>query len=157
MTKLRCPVSLHGVIARAYEQAGGVDEVTTILPHRSKGWLYQSTNPDLEARHQAKPTFEDVRALTRAGATAFAADLARIAGMQLVPLHGDGAGVADITASSAALMQEAGEALSEVAAAVADGEISPHERARMIAAVKDVSAAALILIRKLKTGDDGHE
>ncbi|MEM9964973.1 MAG: hypothetical protein AAGC58_06465, partial [Asticcacaulis sp.] len=63
MTKLRCPVSLHGVIAQAYDEVGGLDEVTTVLPHRAKGWLYQSTNPDLEGRHQAKPTFEDVRAL----------------------------------------------------------------------------------------------
>ncbi|MEM9966182.1 MAG: phage regulatory CII family protein, partial [Asticcacaulis sp.] len=139
------------------EEVGGLDEVTTVLPHRAKGWLYQSTNPDLEGRHQAKPTFEDVRALTRAGAMAFAADLARIAGMQLVPISGDGAGVNDITASSAALMREAGEALSEVAQAVADGQISSNERARMISAVSDVSQAALVLIRKLKkTGGEGH-
>jgi hypothetical protein len=154
MTKPRCPLSLHGVIRAAYDELDGIGEVALILPHRSEGWLHASTNPDLEGRHQAKITFEDVRALTKAGAHAFAQDLAARLGMALVPLTADAQPVTELLTRGAAVMSEAGETAAAVALACADGKITEAERRDMKSRAVGVKRAAHQMLIALG-GDDG--
>jgi hypothetical protein len=155
MTKARCPLSLHGVIRSAYDELGGVAALPVILPHRSEGWLHASTNPDLEGRHQAKLTYEDARALTRAGAMAFAQDLAALCGMALVPIEAKRGTAADMLRRGAAVMMEAGEAASTVALACADGKITEAERRAMRSQLIDVKRATTEALLTLGGADDG--
>lgn len=132
MTKLRCPMSQHGVILRAFDEAGGFGAVAVILPHRSERWLRAATDPDVEARREAKLPYEDVRALSRAGVTTFVQDLAGLAGMYALPMP-DGAEVPlpDLLNAASKLLVEAGEAVAVVVAAHADGVITRQEEADM--------------------------
>ncbi|MGN6208815.1 phage regulatory CII family protein [Asticcacaulis sp.] len=153
MTKQNCPVSLHGVTERAFDQIGGFDEVLTVLAARKRGALYDMIDPDRDPTKAAKLTYADARALTRAGATALAEDLARLCGMQLVPLGGDGAPVpVELMTRTSALMTETGEAVSTVAAAIADGRLEGREIKDIRTQVQDVIEAGYRLLTDLEKG-----
>jgi hypothetical protein len=143
--KPRDPLSLHGVIAQAYSELGGVEAVSeTVLTERTKNWLYVAATPDLEARKQARLTLDEAVSMTRSGANAFAAHFAYLAGAALIPLEAADTPApdqADVVAHIARLGQEAGEAMAEVASAYADRKFSPHEVKRCRKEVLDVIAA----------------
>lgn len=128
MTKQRRVGTLHEVLTRAFQQAGGVAAAADILPGRTSKRLYDAANPDAEARHEARLTYDEARLLTRAGTgavTAFAEDLAQQAGGAFVP----GLDIANgpLGAIAAQFGREAGESLQEVFAALADGVMTPAE------------------------------
>lgn len=143
MTKVNCPVSLHGVTQRAYDEAGGLDEVLTILPGRKRGQLYDTIDPDRDPAKAFRLPYADVRALSRAGVHAFAEDLARLLGMQLVPLGDAGVAVpVELMARTSALMSETGHVAQTVAAAIADGRLEKSEIRDIRQRALDAQAAA---------------
>ena len=156
MTKLRCPLSVHGVIQAAYDEAGGLDAVQVTLPHRSTRWLYAATDPDVEERRKAMLTLDDVRALTASGVKAFVHDLARIAGMYAQPIAREGdMPVADLFGLAAKLMKEGGEAVAAVIEAHADGVITPVEAANLKRELLEVSAVVHQLLTQIDSGGAG--
>ncbi|WKL57262.1 hypothetical protein Q1W73_16590 [Asticcacaulis sp. ZE23SCel15] len=151
MVKVRNPLLVHGVIKSAVDELGGAEAVADILTayERKAQWVRAATNPDLEGRYRARPLYEEIRALTRAGARAFAEDLARLCGMQLVPIEAGGASNADLMSGAASLMSEAGEAVATVASSLSDGVISEHERNAMRVQLMEAMAAAQKLMDRL--------
>jgi len=153
MTKVRCPLSVHGVIQAAIEEAGGHACVQVSLPHRSERWLYASTDPDTDFRRKAQWTLDDVRAVTAAGVTSFVHDLARIAGMYAQPLPDDGdLPLSDLLGDAARLMKESGEAVSAVLSAKADGVITPAEAAELRRELLEVSMVVNRLLAHIGNG-----
>lgn len=147
MTKVRSPLSIHGVIDCAFEELGGKDEVLTILPHRKRASLYDMTNPDRDEEKAVRIPYDDVRALTRAGARAFAEDLARLSGMQLVPMGGaDPVTALALQRKGAILMTEVGEVVTTLAASLEDGQIDAREAEAIAAQALDVKRAASLLL-----------
>lgn len=148
MTHRRNPNTQHGVIEEGARELGGWDAAGDIIEKPGK-WLRDAANPSLEGRHANTVTYNQARNLTRAGALAFAQDLAGLAGMALVPLENGLADPAEIMNRSAELMREAGEAMAVVGASVADGKITASERSDMERQVLDVERAARELRRTL--------
>jgi len=150
MTKALCPISVHGVIERAYEELGGKASVLSVLTHRTLNWLHTSLNPDREERQKARLTFEDAQALTDAGALALAHDLARRAGMQLVPLTGPASDQFDLMASTADMLGRTGEAAQAVSLAMADGVLDADEKREIKKRALAVADAAVSVIKAAK-------
>lgn len=164
MTKARSPLSLHGVIDRAFEEVGGKDEVLTILPHRKRKWLYDAVNPEREAGKEARVPYDDVRALTRAGSRAFAEDLARLSGMALVPLaeveRSEAERAALLQRKGAALMAGAGGAVADLIRALEDGRIDARETealSRQMIEIKTLASRMLEVLAMRAGSGDGHD
>jgi hypothetical protein len=135
--KRRNPLSLHGVIRAGIDELGGASEAAVVLPHRKATWLNHAADPDLAGtRQEARLTYEDVRAMSRAGAKAFSEDLARLCGCALKPLEGDQP--VGLMAGSATIMRETAEAMSAISVCLKDGKISASERDAIVRELMDV-------------------
>lgn len=152
MTYRRNPLTLHGVIEAAAAELGGWDVAADVIEKPGK-WLRDASNPHLEGRHANTLTFAQVRTLTRAGAQAFAQDLAASLGMALVPLGAEGANSVEVMNKTAALMGAAGQAVALVGEAAADGVFTNTERDAARTRVLAVKKAAHEVLSAL--GGDG--
>jgi|GEM_PF-1482640 len=149
MTILRDPMSLHGVVERAIAQAGGLADAAIItgLPEKR---LRDSTNPYLEGRHAVDTSYKTVRALTHSGVRVFADDLAAMLGLQLVPVaRAASAPEPDVQAQVGNALRETGEAVTAIMAGLADGAMTPNERALASREIIDAIGAFQALLVKL--------
>lgn len=151
MTKLRSPMSLHGVVQSAFEELGGTSGAQVVLPHRKPDWLRASTNPDLVGtRHEAKLTYEEARTLTRCGAMALVNDLALLSGHALVSLGDAPMGTSqDLMESGVGLMRQAAEAIGLMSEVAAEGKITPNVRTKIEAELLDVIRSAQVALKNL--------
>lgn len=148
--KPRPPGTVHEAIALAVEQAGGVRLVADVLPGRNEAWVYASSNPDAEARQQARLTLEEARLLTRAfpgKVIAFAFDLATLAGGFFVPPMSAESG--PIGALAAKAGQKNAVALQEIFEAYSDGILTAAEARDALPEVRQSIEAATELYRAL--------
>ncbi|PLR28132.1 hypothetical protein SGCZBJ_03750 [Caulobacter zeae] len=145
-TKPRRHGSLHAALSIAIDQVGGLEDAADII-QRSTNWLYTAADPDVERRKKATLSFEEARALSRAGATALAEDLSLQAGGVFLPPAPDTAPAA-IQAALASYAKESGEALAMVIQRAADGDF---DRLDAEAAMKEIDEAlkALMGVRAL--------
>lgn len=139
--KRRRPGSVHEVISRGYDQAGGITVAAEVL-RRDPKRLYDAANPDAETRHKHPLTYEDARLLTRTArgdVTAFAEDLALAAGGAFIPAFDQTGGKLGLLA--ARFGQETGEALQHIYAALADGVMTGDEAAAALVQVRQAMSA----------------
>lgn len=148
-TKPRQPGSLHHALTRAINEVGGLSTAADLI-QRQDNWLYKAADPDVEQRRKATLSYEEARALSRAGAAALAEDLALLAGGVFLPPIGDVTPRAlQITLSDYAA--ESGDVLSEVIRRAADGDFS---KADATASLKEIDEAlrALVALRAVAAG-----
>ncbi len=152
MTKARCPLTLHGLIERAFNQVGGKAAIPGILTHRTMNWVHNVLNPDRDESKRQRLTFEDAQILSDNGALCLAEDLARRCGMQLSPI-GSGAttGQLQVMGHVGALMASVGLAAQSVTEAIADGEIDAGEEREIIDTALQVAEGAHHLTRAVKS------
>lgn len=143
-TKPRAPGSLHDALSRAIDQVGGLETAADILD-RNTDWLYSAADPNRERRKQARLSLEEARALSRAGATALAEDLALLAGGAFVP----GCASADPVALQAAVgayAAESGQVISEIIQRAADGVFDAVDAGVALREIDD-AVRALMCVR----------
>lgn len=145
--KRRAPGSVHAVIAAGFAQAGGVEAAAARLPGRSAKRLYDAANPDADVRHAVQISYDEVRALTFGGVTAFAEDLAQGCGGAFLPPFDPAEG--EIAALAAKLGQESGEALSVLFTRLADGVLCKADARAALPEVRDVMRAVTQLYQQL--------
>ncbi len=150
MTVTRDPLTLHGVIEAAKDQAGSWALGADILG-KSEKWLRDASNPNLEGRHAPVFTYDHARQMTRAGVPAFLDDLARLSGGKMV--HVPEANAVSCMMSAVGLLgKESGEAMSKIAEAMSDGVITPNEKTEMRRELLDVQSRVTAILRMLEDG-----
>lgn len=109
-----------GVFSDCIEDLKGVKKARDALG-LEKSQVFALSNP----LNDAEPRYEHIRDLTRAGATAAAEDLARLAGGYFVPCerHGE-----SLQAALSRFSKEAGELTSIYIAAQRDGKTCPAKK-----------------------------
>lgn len=145
-TKPRPAGTTPAVLIRAINQVGGLPAAADLI-QRNESWLYAAADPDVDRRREAKLSYEEARTLSRAGASAFAEDLALLAGGLFLPPVPDTAPQA-LQVAVAAYATESGEALGEIIRRAADGDFSPRDAT---AALKEIDDAlrALMSVRAI--------
>lgn len=147
--------TLHAALVRSIDEVGGLDLAAELI-QRSTNWLYTAADPDVERRKKATLSYEEARALSRAGATALAEDLALIAGGLFLPPIPTTAPAA-LQAALASYAKESGEALCELISRAADGVFCRRDAE---AALKEIDEAlrALMHVRALAVSalDEGR-
>lgn len=140
--KKRTPGSLHEVLTKAFEQAGGVKAVADILPGRTVPRLYEAASEGLDPRHEVQLTLAEARLLARAShgkATIFAEDMALLlGGVFLPPLAAGGTAVG---AQAGRAGREVGEAMTEIYAALEDGVMTLEEAKRALPQIHEAAQA----------------
>lgn len=139
--KPRRPGTLHHAATRAINEVGGLAATADLL-QRSEGWVYTAADPDVERRREAKLSYEDARTLSRAGATAFAEDLALLAGGVFLPPLPDCAPHA-LQMAVASYASESGEALAEIIRRAADGDFSQTDAEASLKEIDDAMRALM--------------
>jgi hypothetical protein len=107
-------------VQAAYEQLGGVKRVQALLG-LGKTETYELAD---EGRPAEVATYVQARALTAAGATAFAEDLAFLAGGAFIPVPRDEGALAGLTAD---MLRQHGETAALLMQALLDGRADRGE------------------------------
>gem|GEM_PF-561550 len=144
--KPRTPGSLHHALTRAINEVGGLSAAADLI-QRQDNWLYKAADPDVDERRKATLSYEEARAMCRAGATALAEDLALLAGGFFLPPVPDTAPHA-LQMAVATYAAESGEALSEILKRAADGDFSPRDATASLKEIDD-ALRALMAIRSI--------
>lgn len=155
--KKRTPGSLHEVLSRAFDQAGGVKTVADILPNRTVPRLYEATSEGLDPRHEVQLTYAEVRLLTRAGSgqvTALAEDLSLLSGGVYLPPMSPAAG--SVGAQAGRLGREFGEAMAKIYADLEDGVMTPDEAKATLPQIREFLDAGGDLYRMVQAVIDPH-
>lgn len=136
--KPRAADSIKGVVSALYEQVGGVPEVMVRLGiGKSQAYAFtDELSPEQISLARAM-------ALTGPGATAVAEYAAARAGAVLCHLPSSPDRRGNTMARLGASAQSHGEAIAETVKAMADGKVTPAERAR---AVKEIREAICDLV-----------
>jgi hypothetical protein len=149
--KNRTPGSLHEVLSRAFDQAGGVKTVADILPGRTVPRLYEATSEGLDPRHEVQLSYAEVRLLARAGGgriTALAEDIALLSGGMYLPPINPAAG--SLGAQAGRLGREFGEAMAKIYADLEDGVMTPAEAAATLPQIREFLDAGGDLFRMVQ-------
>lgn len=140
--KKRTPGSLHEVLAKAFDQSGGVKAVADILPGRTVPRLYEAASEGLDPRHEVQLTLAEARLLARASngkATAFAEDMALLlGGVFLPPIE---AGDGPVGAQAGRVGREVGEAMAAIYAALEDGVLTVEEAKAALPQIHEAAEA----------------
>lgn len=146
--KPRRPGTVHAVITRAFDQAGGLDEVGELI-RRDPKWCHAAADPDIERRRAATLSYEDARVLTRAGhgVVAFAEDLALLAGGVFLPPAPSTAPAA-LQQALAAYSTESGQAIGEIISRACDGVFDARDAQAALPEIDD-ALRALMALRSL--------
>ena len=137
--------SSQGATARAIDEAGGVKRVAALLdvsPTAVAAW----TDPTIGK----SVSYAKARMLTAAGATAFAVDLAGLAGGVFLPVAAHEQSLLSLTAQSA---RRHGELVGQILAALEDGAIDAKERAALLPKIHELIAGLGMAAAKIGSGE----
>lgn len=141
--KPRQPGTIHAVITQAFDQAGGLDRVADVI-HEGRDWCYSAADPNRERRQAATLSYAHARDLSRGtGVTAFAEDLALLAGGAFLPLS---VPVTDpeLQGAIARFSLEGGQMISEILSRAVDGFDKADARAAL-PEIDDVLRAVMVV------------
>lgn len=133
--------TVHAVIARAFDQLGGLEHASELLD-RPADWLYAAADPDRERRKQANLTLDQARIMCRHGAVALAEDMATQAGGLFLPPVPDTAPAA-MQAALAAYATESGQAMAEIITRAADGVFDQADARAALPEIDDALRALM--------------
>lgn len=131
-------------VQAAFEQLGGAKRVMALLG-LGKTETYELAD---ERRPDEVATYVQARALTAAGATAFAEDLAFLAGGAFIPMPEAEGALAGLTAD---LLRQHGETCAQLMQALVDGKVDRAEALRNLpnvhALMADLAAVYAVLLQ----------
>lgn len=142
--KRRRPGTVHDVITRAFDQAGGLDAAADMIGRDPK-WCHAASDPDVERRRAASLSYEEARTMSRSGeVTVFAEDLALLAGGVFLPPI-PAAAPAQLQQALASYTAESGEAVSEIIRRISDGVFDQADARAALPEIDDALRALLAL------------